>query len=172
MIFWHVGSTLVILWFVFRGNTRLDYRVAAAGALLPDVVDKLAGRLMFADRYDTGHLWGHTLLVNVAFFSVLFFMRGRRKRRLVLLPIGSLLHLAEDGMWSNPRVFWWPLFGTSFPPEPIAGPWWQFLNPFREPGIVIGEVAGLLLLAWLFAAHGMLSRQGIMSFLRTGHLEK
>lgn len=163
MIFWHVGTTLVVLWFVMRGNPRLDYRVGALGALIPDLIDKPVGRLLFHDRFDTGHLWGHALLLNVAFFAVLFSMRGRRKRRLVLLPIGSLLHLAEDGMWSNPRVFWWPLFGTSFPREPGWTLQWSAL---------VMELIGAILLVWLFAAHGMLSRDGVATFLRTGHLEK
>lgn len=171
MILWHVGTTLVILWFVFRGNPRLDYRYAIAGSLLPDVLDKPVGRVFFRDQFDTGHLWGHTLLVNVVFFAVLFFLRGRRKRKLVLVPIASLLHLAEDGMWNQARVFWWPLFGTAFPREPIAGPWWEFLDPVRQPWTVAGEAVGAILLLWLFAAHGILNREGLLAFLRTGHLE-
>jgi hypothetical protein len=163
VIFWHTGTTLVVLWFAMRGNPRLDYRVAALGALIPDLVDKPIGRVLFRERYETGHLWGHTLLLNVAFFAVLFAMRGRAKRKLVLLPIGSLLHLAEDGMWSSPRVFWWPLFGTAFPRDPGWRLTWS---------AVLMEVVGVILLLWLFAAHGMLSRDGLVAFLRTGHLEK
>ena len=170
MVFWHAGLTLVILWFVFRGNTRLDYRWAIVGSLLPDIVDKLLGRVIFADRLASGRLWGHTLLINVAFFAVLFFMRGRRKRRLVLLPIGSLLHLAEDAMWSSPQVFWWPLFGTTFPSEHLAS-WWSFLNPFRHPTTFIQELIGLAALLFLFSAHRMLNRPGLATFIRTGRLE-
>ena len=52
--------------------------------------------------YDSGRIYAHTLMLNVAFFCVLFFMRGRSKRTFVLVPISSLLHLAEDGVWSEP----------------------------------------------------------------------
>ncbi|HVE91096.1 MAG TPA: metal-dependent hydrolase [Actinomycetota bacterium] len=171
MILWHIGTTIAILWFVFRGNTRVDYRFAALGALLPDLIDKPIGRILLRGRFETGRLWGHTLLVNVAFFCILFFMRGRVKRRLVMLPTGSLLHIAEDGMWSIPQTFWWPLFGTEFPPHPLPYGLLGYFNPFRNPGLYLQELVGALLLAWLLSAHGMLSRDGIRTFVRTGRLE-
>ena len=168
MILWHTGTTVAILWFVFRGNTRLDYRLAMLGALIPDLIDKPLGRILFRERFESGRLWGHSLLVNVLIFSILFFMRGRVKRKAVLVPIGSLLHLAEDGMWSLPRVFWWPLFGTSFPREPLDRGWLSYL----QPEIVAQEAVGLALLVWLLAAHGMLNRDGVGVFARTGRLER
>jgi hypothetical protein len=168
VILWHTGTTVAILWFVFRGNTRLDYRLAMLGAILPDLIDKPLGRVIFRERFESGRLFGHALLLNVLFFSVLFFMRGRGKRKLVLVPIGSLLHLAMDGMWSNPRVFWWPLFGTDFPRQPMERGWLEYLSA----GMALQEAVGIALLAWLLAAHGMLNREGIAAFARTGHLER
>lgn len=171
MIFWHVGTTLTIVWFVMRGNTRVDYRLVALGALLPDLIDKPIGRLLLRSRFDSGRLFAHTLLVNVAFFCILFFMRGRLKRKAVLVPIGALLHLAEDAMWSSPRTFWWPLLGTDFPSDPVPGGALSWLNPLNSTEAMIQEPIGALLLVWLLAAHGMLSREGLRDFLRTGHLE-
>lgn len=167
MIFWHTGLTTVIVWFVMRGNPRVDYRVVAVASLLPDIIDKPIGRIFFRDRFGSGRLYAHTLLLNVALFCVLFFMRGRIKRQFVLVPISSLLHLAEDGMWSNPRTFWWPLFGTKFPVDRAVHGW----SYYWRPGIVVQEIVGLLLLAWLFGSHGMLSKDGMRSFLRNGRLE-
>lgn len=167
MIFWHVGTTLGIVWFVMRGNPRVDYRLVALGALLPDLIDKPIGRLLFRSRFESGRIFAHTLLVNVALFCVLFFMRGRLKRKAVLVPIGSLLHLAEDAMWSMPLVFWWPLFGTAFPKQPSEG-LLDWLSPSQA---AIQEPIGFAVLLWLLAAHGMLSRDGIRTFLKTGHLE-
>src|SRR5918996_1851568 len=105
---------MLIVWFVMRGNTRVDYRVVAVASLLPDLIDKPIGRLIFRERFESGRIFAHTLLVNVLIFCILFFMRGRIKRQLVLIPISSLLHLAEDGIWSEPKILWWPLFGTQF----------------------------------------------------------
>lgn len=167
MILWHLGTTLAILWFVFRGNPRLDYRLALLGALLPDIVDKPLGRIVLRERYHSGRLWGHALLVNVALFCVIFFLRGRVKRRAVLVPIGSLLHLFEDGpgLWSKARVFWWPLFGAVMPQGNERG-----VLMYVNRTAVAEEVAGALILAFVLAGHKMLSRDGVRAFLRTGHL--
>jgi hypothetical protein len=164
LILWHFGTTLVILWFVFRGNTRMDYRFALLGSILPDLIDKPLGRIVLRNRYHSGRLFGHTLLLNVAAFALLFFMRGRRKRKAVLLPIGSLLHLAEDGMWSRPGVFWWPAFGTAFP----RGSGGMLRLSWTS---IAMELVGAGLIVWIFAAHGMLNRDGLKAFLRTGMLE-
>jgi hypothetical protein len=169
MILWHAGLTMLIVWFVMRGNPRVDYRIVAVASLLPDLIDKPIGRVFLKTRYDSGRLFGHTLLLNVALFCVLFFMRGRRKRQFVLIPISSLLHLAEDGMWSEPRIFWWPLFGSSFPRDPVSGGHLGFLIP--SVGLLVQEGIGIALIAWLLASHGLLNPAGIRSFLRTGHLE-
>jgi len=169
MIFWHSGISMLVIWFVMRGNRRVDYRIVAVASLLPDLVDKPIGRLLFKSRFDSGRIFGHTLILNVALLCVLFFMRGRRKRQFVLVPISSLLHLAEDGMWSNPKVFWWPFFGATFPKEPVAGGTFAFLVP--NAGILIQEGIGLAAILFLLSAHGLLNREGIRSFLRTGHLE-
>lgn len=165
MILFHSGVTMLILWFVMRGNPRVDYRIVALGSLLPDLIDKPIGRVFFPDTFRSGRLFGHTLLLNVALFCVVFFLRGRIKRTFVLVPISSLLHLAEDGMWSHPQAFWWPLFGTAFPTDPSHA-----LLGIRWAPALVQEAIGLALLAWLFAAHGMLSREGIATFVRTGHL--
>jgi hypothetical protein len=63
------------------------------------------------------------------------------------------------------------LFGTTFPRDPVAGGVFAFLNPLNSAGIVVREVVGLAVLVWLFASHGMLSREGVRGFLRTGMLE-
>ncbi len=158
---------MVIVWFVMRGNPRVDYRIVAAASLVPDIIDKPIGRIVFRERFGSGRLYAHTLIVNVAFFCLLFFMRGRFKRQFVLVPISTLLHLAEDGMWSNPRVFWWPFFGSRFPVD--RGPF--SLSHYLRPGVIAEEVIGLLLILWLLGSHGVLNRKGLRHFIKTGRLE-
>ena len=167
MILFHGGVTMLIVWFVMRGNPRVDYRIVFLAALLPDAIDKPIGRIFFRTRFGSGRLWAHTLLVNLALFCVVFFLRGRIKRQFVLVPISSLLHLAEDAVWSTPKVFWWPLFGTAFPRDTGGG----FLG-IHWRSALIEEGVGLAILAWLLASHGMLSRDGLRSFLKTGMLEQ
>jgi hypothetical protein len=161
VIFWHTGLTTVIVWFVMRGNPRVDYRIVAVASLLPDIIDKPIGRIFYKGA---GRLYAHTLLLNVALFCVVFFLRGRIKRTFVLVPISSLLHLAEDGMWSRPRVFWWPLFGSRF--APAAHP-----TNYLRPGVIAQELIGIVLLLWLFGSHGKLNRAGLRNFVKTGRLE-
>ena len=170
MIFWHSGLTMLIIWFVMRGNPRVDYRIVAVASLLPDLVDKPLGRIIFRTRYESGRIFGHTLLINLALFCILFFMRGKAKRTFTLIPISSLMHLAEDGMWSNPKTFWWPLFGTQFAKEPIGGGVLAFLNPLNHPVVLLQEAIGLGAIVWLLAAHELLNREGVVSFLKTGKL--
>ena len=156
---------MLIVWFVMRGNPRIDYRIVAIASILPDVIDKPIGRILLRDRFESGRLFGHTLLLNLALFCVLFFMRGRFKRTFVLVPTSMLMHLAEDAMWAQPRTFWWPLFGTTFPTDTTGG----FLGIHWRVAL-IQEAIGLAVLLWLFAAHGMISRDGMAAFLRTGRL--
>lgn len=163
---------MLIVWFVMRGNPRVDYRIVALASLLPDLIDKPLGRILFRTRYESGRIYAHTLLLNVALFCVLFFMRGRLKRQFALVPISSLLHLAEDAVWSNPRLFWWPLFGTEFPRQPLSDGPMSFLNPANSPGALWQEAVGLAVLLFLFSSHGMLSRAGLRTFLRTGMLDQ
>jgi hypothetical protein len=162
---------MLTVWFVMRGNTRIDYRVVAIASLIPDLIDKPIGRLLFRDHYESGRLFGHTLLLNLAFFCVLFFMRGRIKRQFVLIPLSSLLHLAEDAMWSQPKIFWWPLFGTDFPRFPEKGGFISLFDPRAHPEAFVQEAIGLAIIVWLLASHRLLSREGIRSFIRTGRLE-
>jgi len=171
MILWHAGLTMLIVWFVMRGNTRVDYRIVAVASLLPDLIDKPIGRLIFRERFESGRIFAHTLLLNVLVFCILFFMRGRIKRQLALIPISSLLHLAEDGVWSEPKIFWWPLFGTEFPKDPVSDGLLSFLNPANISGVAWQEAVGLAAIGWLLASHGMLNRRGVRSFLKTGRLE-
>lgn len=172
MILWHIGLTMAIMWFVLRGNPRVDYRIVAVASLLPDLIDKPIGRLLFRERFESGRIYMHTLLINLAVFCVLFFLRGRIKRQLVLVPISSLLHLAEDGVWSQPRIFWWPLFGSDFPRQPLRDGVLSFLSPANNPGALWQEAVGLALILYLLSAHGMLSREGLRHFARTGMLER
>lgn len=163
---------MFIVWFVMRGNPRVDYRIVAAASLLPDLIDKPIGLLIFRSRFSSGRVYAHTLLFNVALFCVLFFIRGRLKRQLVLVPISSLLHIAEDAVWSKPQLFWWPLFGTQFPRQRLMDGTLGFLNPANSPGALWQETVGLAVLIFMFASHGMLSRDGLRTFLRTGMLEQ
>lgn len=106
MILWFVGLAPAFVWAVFR-DRALDYRLVAAGALLPDVVDVAFG----------GARAAHSVLASAGLLvAVMVGTRGRRRarRRLLAIPIGTFMHLVLDGAWQATRVFWWPAFGPDF----------------------------------------------------------
>src|SRR5215218_6160118 len=145
--------SFLAVWVVFH-DPAFDHRLVMVGALLPDVVDA-----------PTGGRWiGHTLLASVVtLFGVMLLTRGRRnlRRHLIALPIGMLLHLVLDGMWTDRETFWWPLFGASLPDRPL---------PSVERGIgnFVLEVIGFGILVWAWRRFRMGDRENLRRFLTTG----
>src|SRR2546421_236850 len=106
VVLWFAGLSVLIVWNVFH-DPAFDYRLLIVGALLPDAVDVGLG----------GARVLHTLIFSVALLvTVVMVTRNRRalRKRLLAVPIGTLLHLVLDGMWTRAHVFWWPFLGSSF----------------------------------------------------------
>lgn len=162
MILWYAGLALAIVWNVFR-DPALDHRLVVAGALLPDVVDLVAG--ISGATPNPGHpAYAHTLAAPVAvLLAVMAGTRGRRaaRRRLLALPIGMLLHLVLDGTWTRSEVLWWPFFGVSFPEAQL---WPPLLLALAE------EVAGAAALWWFVHRFRLTDPGPRQTFLRTGRL--
>lgn len=111
MVLWFTGLSVVLVRNVFR-DPRIDYRLVAAGALLPDVVDVFFG----------GARALHSLPFAVLALTVVMvgtMGQRERRRRLLALPIGMFMHLVLDGMWTRTDVFWWPLTGWAFEDAPL-----------------------------------------------------
>lgn len=172
MLFWHLGITAVVIFFTL-GKRRIDYRVVLLGAVLPDLIDKPIGRLMFESTFETSRLFGHTLLfVLVAMFAVQLFLRGDTARRWFILSIAALIHLALDAMWNDPVTLFWPLFGTEFPKQPVQNYWLEvLLRPWSHPVEALKEIAGLVSLAYFAYGYGLFKKDRFKAFVRTGKLE-
>lgn len=155
MFFWFLGTAAVAVWFVFRDD-RFDYRVLALGALLPDLIDIL-----------TGHAWiMHSIVTSVAILTGVMVIARRgsvRRRRWLALPIGTFFHLVFDGAFNNTSVFWWPFAGFSFSDASVP-------SLDRMPLNVILEIAGILMLAWLWRANNLSQPAQRQRFFRTGQL--
>ena len=153
MFFWFIGTAVVTVWAIFR-DQRFDYRLLIVGAVLP-LLDAL-----------TGGAWVmHTLAFSLALMVIVMVATaGRRPGRAVLLglPIGVMLHLVFDGVWSDAELFWWPLGGWAFVsrlPEAARG-WWSLAL----------EVAGVALVVWVWRRSGLSDRAARRRFLGDGHL--
>ncbi len=166
MILWHVGATLAIVRYVFK-DPNMDLRFLALGSLLPDLVDKPIGSVLFVDHFQTGRVYAHALMAPVALLVVVMLVtrRGTVRRKAWLgLPIGALLHLFLDGQWASPEGFWWPFLGLDFPEMDPARFWPLVKDTITDPLILVGEALGL---AYLIG----LARKGDPThFLKTGHV--
>lgn len=155
MLLWFAGLSMVLVWSVFR-SPAVDYRTVALGAVLP-VGELAAGRPLVL----------HTLVGAAAALAVVVGAtdrRGEARRRWLGLPIGLLLHLVLDGVWSDAALFWWPAFGASFADRPLpelSRGWWA----------VPLELAGALALGWWWRAFALGDPARRRRFLRSGQVE-
>lgn len=120
LFFGHLGITLGVFLlcsiFTPRLRTLIDLRYLAIGALLPDLIDKPLGRVIFASVLANGRIIGHTLLFSLILSLVgIYLYKKSNNCRGIALASGSFLHLLEDQMWFQPLTFFWPFFGLSFP---------------------------------------------------------
>jgi hypothetical protein len=155
VLLWFVGMSFLAVWIVFK-DPAIDHRLLIAGALLPDVVDA-----------PTGGMWvAHTLLGSVVLLlGVMLATRGRRllRRRLLALPIGTMLHLVFDGAWAHEQVFWWPFLGTDFGDVAL---------PSVERGLanLPLELAGLAVVVWAWRRFRLHEAERRAYFAATGRL--
>jgi hypothetical protein len=171
MLFWHLGATLWLFRWIFK-DPKVDVRFLLLGAVLPDLVDLTVGTILFPERYSTGELWFHTLLVASAYMVVVLFLtrRGRRRRAFMALGVGWLFHLLLDGMWTDPELFFWPFFGWEMPSG--EAPFWPLAweRAMSDPWRWVLESIGLAYLVWLWLATGLNQRDRREALLHTGRL--
>ena len=151
MFFWHVGGALFIARWVFR-DPKMDLRVLAFGAVLPDLIDKPIGSLIFHGYFRTGRIYGHTLLFAVLLLTGVMALTRRgtvSRRRWMALPIGVFIHLLLDVPLEN-VTFWWPIFGFRFPPfeDGALSDLISYLT--RSPWVLVQEALGLAYLTGLY----------------------
>jgi hypothetical protein len=158
MFLWFAVLSVAGVVTVFR-DRRLDHRLVAVGALLPDVVDGLTRR----GRIGPPHtLLGAVLVLTVTMAATV----GRRplRKRLLAVPIGWFAHLVLDGAWTDTEGFWWPAFGGELSGRlpVLARPWW--VN-------VAMELVGVGVGVWLWRRTGLSGPARRSEFLTSGGLE-
>ncbi len=171
MPFWHLGATLWLFRWIFK-DPKVDVRFLLAGAVILDLVDLVLGTLILANRYASGELWSHTLLVAMLYMIgvLLLTRRGRRRRAFMALGVGWLFHILLDGMWNHPEVLFWPFFGWEMPAG--ESPFWPLAweRAMADPWRWVLEAAGLAYLTWLWLATGLNHREPREHLLRTGRI--
>ena len=155
MFLWFIGASALIVWNVFR-DPAIDYRVLAVGSLLPDFFDVFTGRRV-----------AHSVTVSVGVLVVLMLATiGRRamRKRLLMLPIGMLLHLMLDGVFQSTRTFWWPVTGTAT----VVGGLPSLARPFAVSLFL--ELLGALALRWIWKRFHLADPAIRSVFVATGRL--
>ena len=157
-------------WFASLAG-HIDIRILLLGSLLPDIVDKPLGHLLFRETFSSGRIFCHTLLflLVVSVVGIWVYRKERRSWPLVL-SFGTFTHLVFDRMWLSPGTLLWPLFGWEFE-KVVLDHWLQstLLALPTEPGVYVPEIIGAIVLG-IFCLS--LLRQGrLRSFARTGRVE-
>jgi inner membrane protein len=171
MLFWHLGASLWLFRWIFR-DPKVDVRFLLLGAILPDLIDLPVGTTILADRYSTGELWFHSLIIPTIYMTVVLLAtrRGRSRRAWMALGVGWLFHLLIDGMWVNDEVFLWPFFGWKIPPG--EAPFWPLAwqRALSDPWRWITEAVGVAYLIWLWVSLGLSDPNRRRGTLETGRL--
>lgn len=136
---------------MFR-DPAMDMRVLAFGAVLPDLIDKPIGSILFTDYFETGRIYAHTLLFAVVLlFGVMTLTRrgSAARKRWMALPIGAFFHLLLD-MPLDAETLWWPMLGLEFPSFAKGAFVDLVAYLLRSPWVVIQELVGLSYLIALY----------------------
>jgi hypothetical protein len=144
------------VWFVFR-SPLLDYRLVVLGSLLPLVELPFGGPRVL-----------HSVTGSAALLVLAMVARpGRRlaQRRLVAVPIGTMLHLALDGVWADSHAFWWPFLGSGWSERDLP-------EVSRGGFVVLLELIGAVALLWCWRRFGLDDAGRRERFLRTGRLDR
>jgi len=152
---------------------RVDYRLVAIAAMLPDIIDKPLAWAYFYRRYHAAVLFSHTLLANLTVFAV----TSRRSRGVQPYALAFIGHAIIDRLWFFPDTFFWPLRGWRFHEwkkarigadgHPARIP--DHLHPASR-FVGMGRVGGLLVFLWLALRHRLYRPARLWQFLSTGQM--
>lgn len=124
----------ILLAYLFRESALIP--ACAIGSILPDLIDKPVGLLLFSETFGSGRIFGHTLLgaMLVLFIGILVYTRYRHIGLILLaLATGLYLHQVLDAMWLQPVTWYWPALGPftghSRPDFFIDAFWRSITNP-------------------------------------------
>jgi membrane-bound metal-dependent hydrolase YbcI (DUF457 family) len=82
------------------------------GSILPDLIDKPVGELLFPSSIGYGRIFFHSLTFVILFaIAATFTFRTRWALPLGAISAGMLVHQLLDGMWWEPRNWFWPFLG-------------------------------------------------------------
>jgi hypothetical protein len=172
VILWDIGAAVAIVRYAFR-DPNMDLRFVALGAILPNLIDKPIGSLLFYDHFRNGRIVAHAFVFAAALLAlvVLSTRRGSTFRRAwVGFAVGVFLHLLLDGHFTEPESFWWPFFGFEFPQLEGQRLGELIRHGLTDPLVVALEGVGLAYLIYLYRSAGLGDPQRRSRFLHDGRI--
>ncbi|MDO8568704.1 MAG: metal-dependent hydrolase [Dehalococcoidales bacterium] len=149
----------------------VDIRILMIGSMLPDIIDKPIGQVIFKDTLSDGRIFSHTLvfLLLVSLIGLFVYRRNKNSWGLVL-AFGTLTHLIFDEMWRIPGTLFWPAFGFGFPKADLTR-WLSniFLALFNNPRTYVPEILGGVVLLGFGVM--LLRQRRIWVFIRYGRVK-
>lgn len=123
LLFGHIGITLGIffglLYLIPQLQTIIDPTYLVIGSLLPDLIDKPLGIIIYSSTIANGRTIAHTLLFSFTLFLTGLYLYDKRgDTKILTLASCSIFHLMEDQMWASPRTLFWPFLGWRFCKNP------------------------------------------------------
>ncbi|MDP2218000.1 MAG: metal-dependent hydrolase [Methanolobus sp.] len=131
--FAHIGIAIALFYIAGlafpKVRPHINYWYVIVGSMLPDIIDKTVGMILFADTFANGRIFAHALLFVVVLGAAgyYFYTQGQGDYRVLTLAGASLIHQLLDSMWKTPVTFLWPLLGWGFERLEEYGSFWQFL---------------------------------------------
>lgn len=128
-----IGLAIGLFLYAWLKDEWLVFTVAF-GSILPDIMDKPIGHLLFSDSIDNGRIFFHGLfVVGVVLVSALALYRSRYGILFAGLATGILSHQLLDAMWLDPVSWFFPLMGAYIPDHYdnyfIFGLWAELTSP-------------------------------------------
>jgi hypothetical protein len=136
-----------ILYEFFHDRTIIVF--VAIGSVLPDVVDKPLGYIIFGSTLDNGKIFFHGLIIVILFFITgLIVWKLFKSHSFIFIAVGIFLHQLVDMMWRQPVAWYYPLLG----PYQAKAPTDYFLDALIAELTSVNEwifVVALLAIAYL-----------------------
>ena len=104
LLFAHLGLTLA----AGRLVRRADLTCLALGSMLPDIIDKPLGLLVFGTPA-MGRTVAHTFLFLLIVLLLAIYFHDLR---IASISGGVFAHFVLDLMWRTPVTLFWPLLGN------------------------------------------------------------
>ena len=113
LIIYHIFSGIILgLLFAFIFKEKKAIIFCTLGSVLPDLVDKPLGHLIFAESIGHGRIFFHTLtFFFLMLITGILIYRIYSDRTVIYISAGMLLHQLTDSMFFNIQDWFWPFLG-------------------------------------------------------------